>query len=88
MRDARQLLEPVLLQGQPEQRASPGQQVRQPSWESMFLLEEKGWWELSLFRIERNRKVWTSLHPESRADPPSVSHFPAAVTRGIWFRPA
>jgi len=34
-------------------------------------------------RVEPNRKVWISLRLESRAYPPSVSHFPAAVSREI-----
>ena len=37
-----------------------------------------------LFPIEPIRRVWISLRPESRADPPTVSvHFPAAAERGI-----
>jgi hypothetical protein len=54
----------------------------------MFPQEEKAWWELFSFPIEPNQKVWTSLRPESRADPPSVSHFPAAAEWAISFRPA
>ena len=41
-------------------------------------------WEYFWFPIEPIRRVWTSLHPGLRADPPSASvHLPAAVTRGI-----
>ena len=47
--------------------------------ESRSPQEQQALWVSSTFLTEPNWRVQISLHPESRAYPPSVSHFPAAV---------
>lgn len=88
------------MESVPAPQALSAQRVR-PVWQLqarqrlvlrdwVFQKVEQAYWEWSLSLIEPIRRVWTSLRPELRADPPSasVSHFPAAASRGIWFRPA
>ena len=59
--------------------------LRQPvSEESKSLPAVKAELALLLFPIEPIQRVWISLRPELRADPPTVSvHFPAAAEWGI-----
>jgi hypothetical protein len=58
--------------------------LRPVSEASKFLRAAKAWLELFLFLTEPIPKVWISLRPELRADPPSVSvRFPAAAEWGI-----
>jgi hypothetical protein len=59
--------------------------LRRPvSEESKSLPAVKAELALLLFPIEPIPRVWISLRPELRADPPTVSvHFPAAAEWGI-----
>ncbi len=59
---------------------------RRLAWEDWkYQRVEKACRESCWFLIEPNRRVWISLRLEPRSDPPSVSvsHFPAAASRGI-----
>ena len=71
---------------QPEQWVQWVQRLR--AWAALRELRQV-FREEFLFPIEPSQREQLSPRPELRAAPPSVSvHLPAAVTRGIWFRPA
>ena len=73
----------------PQASRQPEQSVqRLRAWAALRELRQV-FREEFLFPIEPIQREQLSLHPGQRACPPSASvHLPAAVTRGIWFRPA